>query len=178
MCLFTRAFLRASGHERNQHGFVSLETFYQGGCPRRGVGQRSTDWSGSISRAPLSAGPAAAAACTGGSAYWGENHLRLERVAVEPCLAARTAGSGSQVSLKWLLSCCAPVLGSAQWPSRKLEPAADFKYPYDVMRSPSLAARANVTAWQALFKGGSRAHMPAQPRVHRLFTSESQHPTQ
>ena len=49
-----------------------------------------------------------------------------------------------------------------------------FFYHCDALRS----ARANFSAWQARFKGGSRTCMPAQPRAHRLHKSESLRPTQ
>ena len=48
------------------------------------------DWFESILRAPLTAGPTAAAAGTDDSANWGEYHLQLERVAAVWCLLTRT----------------------------------------------------------------------------------------
>jgi hypothetical protein len=54
------------------------------------------DWSESLSRTPISAGPAVAAAGPGDSANWGECHLRLVRVADKRGLATWTSRSGSQ----------------------------------------------------------------------------------
>jgi hypothetical protein len=111
------------------------------------------DWSESISRAPLSAGPAAAAAGTSGSANWGEYHLRLERVAAERCLTTRPTGSGSQASLMRLQSCP----GSWLWPS--CEPRSISNIPAMQLRSSSIAGPVHGRL------AGSYACPPPRPSV-------------
>jgi hypothetical protein len=75
------------------------------------------DWSESILPAPLSAGPAAAAAGTGDSANWGEYRLRLERVAAERCLATSDSDDRERLlSLKMtaVVSCPRSLMSVAQ----------------------------------------------------------------
>jgi hypothetical protein len=115
---------------------------------------------------------AAAAAGTGNSANWGECHLRLERVAAERCLATRTTGSGSQACRRGV-----PRIMAISGPAVN-RTCSRSQIPLRCAAAPSLAAQTNVSAWQARFKGGSRARIPVQARVHQLHTSESQRPAQ